>query len=73
MADISPIWAPSPERIASANLTSFMAAVSARWSRPLADYAALHRWSIDCPAEFWRSIWEFGEVRGEPGEIVVMG
>ncbi|NTW03689.1 MAG: hypothetical protein HGA19_20850, partial [Oscillochloris sp.] len=33
------------------------------WSLP--DYASLHRWSVEQPAQFWSSIWKFGEVRGE--------
>ncbi len=73
MDPVLPIWSPSPERIASANLTAFMTGAAARWQRSLPDYASLHRWSVDQPAEFWRSMWEFGEVRGEPGEVVVEG
>ena len=26
-------------------------------------YAALHRWSIEAPAEFWAALWDFCEVR----------
>jgi len=50
-----------------------MGAVAKRWGRHLPDYASLHRWSVDHPEEFWRSIWEFGEVRGDPGDTVVEG
>lgn len=73
MDPVLPIWLPSPERIASANLTAFMTGAAARWQRSLPDYASLHRWSVDQPAEFWRSMWEFGEVCGEPGEVVIEG
>jgi acetoacetyl-CoA synthetase len=73
MDNTSPIWTPSPERVTSANLTAFMAAVAKRWGRRLSDYTSLHRWSVDHPEEFWRSIWEFGEVRGDPGDTVVEG
>ena len=34
------------------------------------DYDGLHRWSIEQPDEFWKSIWEFGGVIGEPGDTV---
>jgi len=73
MDNTSPIWTPSPERVAGANLTAFMGAVAKRWGRHLPDYASLHRWSVDHPEEFWRSIWEFGKVRGDPGDTVVEG
>ena len=73
MGNVSAIWTPSPERIAGANLTAFMRVAAARWQRSLPDYAALHRWSVDHPEEFWRSMWEYGEVRGDPGPVVVAG
>jgi acetoacetyl-CoA synthetase len=34
-------------------------------------YAELHRWSIDQPEQFWRAVWEFTGVIGEPGDVVV--
>jgi len=69
----APLWSPSAARVADAIITSFMAAASARWGRPLADYSTLHRWSIDHPGEFWRSIWEFCGVIGVPGDVTVAG
>ncbi len=73
MGNISAIWTPSSERIAGANLTTFMRVAAERWGRSLPDYATLHRWSVDHPEEFWRSMWEYGEVRGDPGQVVVAG
>ncbi len=57
----SPLWAPSADRIARANLTRFISRF-----RPGADYGALWRWSVDCPAEFWPAVWEFCGVIAEP-------
>ena len=70
----APIWQPSAERIASTRLTAFMAAADKRWNRRLAsaDYSRLHAWSIEHPEEFWASVWEFGEVRGEMGSTLVI-
>jgi len=61
-----PIWTPSLFRIADANLTRFMAFVTAR-GVPVADCDALYRWSIDQPAAFWEALWEFAGVVGERG------
>jgi acetoacetyl-CoA synthetase len=71
---ITPIWQPSAQRIAGTRLTAFMAAAEKRWKRRLAsaDYSTLHTWSIEHPEEFWASVWEFGEVRGEMGSTVVI-
>ena len=55
-------WQPSAERIAASNLATF----AQRAGQPV-DYSALHRWSIDQPADFWSQVWDFAEVRGEKG------
>ena len=68
----TPVWQPSAERVAAANMTAFMAAAAARWQRRFDDYAGLHRWSVEHPEEFWVSVWEFGAVRGEMGRTVVV-
>lgn len=60
------LWQPSAERIAAANLTAF----AAKTGQP-ADYAALHRWSIEQPEAFWSQVWDFCEVRGEKGARVL--
>ena len=62
-----PLWAPSPERIARANLTAFRHHVRERWGAALDDYAGLHRWSVTEPAQFWQSVWSFCGVIGDPG------
>lgn len=50
-----------------------MAEAGSRWNRPLRDFRETHRWSIEHPDQFWRSVWEFGEVVGEAGQIVAEG
>jgi len=70
---MSPIWTPSAERIATANLTDFMARMESRWGRRFPDYATLHRWSVNYPEEFWRSIWDYAEVIGVPGRLTLTG
>jgi acetoacetyl-CoA synthetase len=65
----APLWTPSAERVARANLTAFMAAVEAEWRVRVPDYAALHRWSVEAPEQFWSSVWDFcgivAETRGD--------
>jgi acetoacetyl-CoA synthetase len=67
-----PLWTPSPERIRDARLTAFVRAVKMQSEWPPADYAALHRWSIEQPAEFWRAVWEFCGVIGKRGNIILL-
>ena len=66
-----PLWAPSAERIASANMTAFREAANTRWQLAMGDYDTLHAWSVEAPEQFWRSMWEFGKVVGESGDVVL--
>ncbi len=52
-------------------MSAFRDAANAHWGRRMADYADMHAWSIDQPAEFWRSVWAFGGVIGEAGDTVL--
>jgi len=65
----APLWRPSPERIAQANLTAFLAQVKRDWGAALGDYDALYRWSIEEMEKFWLSVWDFcgviAETRGD--------
>jgi acetoacetyl-CoA synthetase len=68
----APLWSPSAERIARANLTRFIAEVERRFSRRFADYDALHAFSIKQPEAFWRLMWDFGRIVAETrGDRVV--
>ena len=70
-AAIAPLWAPTPERIATAQLTRFMDSVAAAGGFDAqGDYFALHRWSVEHPDEFWRAVWSFTEIEGVAGEVV---
>ncbi len=65
-------WRPSQERIAASRLSAFIEEAQTRWGREFPDYAALHRWSIEHPDEFWLSLWDFAGVIGERGGAVVL-
>ena len=67
-----PLWTPSAERIAEANLTAFAQQAEKRWGTNLPGFDALHAWSVAKPEEFWVSVWEFGKVIGSRGERVLV-
>ncbi len=71
MADTAPLWTPTQDQIASAPMTAFMAAASARTGTEFTNYAELHRWSIDEREAFWSLIWDFCGIVGERGEAVL--
>ena len=41
-----PLWRPSADRIAAANLTRFRIEVAERWGVSVEDFARLHRFSV---------------------------
>ncbi|AOS97512.1 Acetyl-coenzyme A synthetase [Microbulbifer aggregans] len=65
----TPLWAPTPEAIAATQMDQFRRQVNERFGLSLADYDALHEWSVAEREEFWNTLWDFGEViadtRGE--------
>ncbi len=54
-----PLWRPSRERIAAANVTQFMAAVGEQWGVAIGTYRDLYGWSVSQPEQFWKSVWSF--------------
>ncbi|MCK8070564.1 acetoacetate--CoA ligase [Vibrio sp. 1CM23M] len=56
-----PIWQPSDQRIAHANVTRFMNNLDQQgvFERKLKNYTELHQWSVDQPESFWHNVWQF--------------
>ncbi len=65
MTEETPLWKPSRQRIAAANLTAFMRSAARRWGAEFADFDALHRWSVTHPEQFWTTLWDFAGVVAE--------
>jgi len=63
----TPLWEPSPELLAGAEMTRFMAWAGVRRGRPFADYGELWRWSVEDVEGFWAAIWDFCGVRASKG------
>ena len=65
----SPLWTPSPTRVAEANLTRFRAHLRAR-GVDLDAYGDLYAWSLREPERFWSESWDFFGIRGSRGRRV---
>ncbi|EGU45833.1 acetoacetate--CoA ligase [Vibrio splendidus] len=72
-----PVWQPSEQRIAGANLTRFIDNFDLselHLDRGIQSYAELHQWSVDQPESFWKNVWQFCGVVGSQGsEIQTQG
>jgi acetoacetyl-CoA synthetase len=65
--DDTPLWTPSPERVARTQVVAFMAEVGRRHGVAVNNYRELHAWSISYPDLFWDQVWDFCEVIGDKG------
>lgn len=65
-AHIQPLWSPNPATAGQTRMAQLIAA------QGKADYAELWQWSVDQPAAFWSTIWDFCGVQGEKGEAVLL-
>ncbi len=58
----TPIWTPTPERVAAAGMTRFRNWLTEHRGLEFADYEALHQWSLDQMEDFWLAFWDFTEI-----------
>ena len=65
-----PIWQPSEQRIAHANVTRFMDSLDQQGvlGRELQNYTELHQWSVEHPESFWQNVWQFCGIVGLQGD-----
>ena len=66
-----PQWLPSDAGVRDARITEFAAFVESRTGAEFADYAALHRWSVDDLDSFWRAVWSFFEVGADEPDVAL--
>ncbi len=70
-----PLWTPTAERITTTRLDAFRRLVNQRHGLQLADYPALHAWSVDKREAFWQAIVDFFGVRfsAQPAAVLREG
>jgi acetoacetyl-CoA synthetase len=59
----TPIWRPSPERLARAGMTRFIDWLRRERGLDFADYESLWRWSATEIEAFWACVWDFAGMR----------
>ena len=53
------LWQPDPADIGSLSVVDFRQSVASKYALALADYQALHRWSIQHRSEFWEEVRDY--------------
>jgi len=72
MTTESPLWSPSPERVEGSNLHRFMQCLKARRDLSIADYPALHAWSLERPDAFWFELAHFADIKADWADAPVL-
>jgi acetoacetyl-CoA synthetase len=67
------LWEPSKERIAAARMSAYLDWLARERQLRLTGYAELWRWSVDDLDGFWRSIWDYFDVRASAPPTAVLG
>jgi len=67
-----PLWVPSQECVKQANITRFMRFVNKKQGLEFDSYDQLYEWSIENVSEFWKAMWDFGEVKASRDYDVVV-
>lgn len=67
-----PVWSPDRNALTETSMARFARQGEERFGLELADYPALHQWSVDQPEQFWGLLWEvMGVISSEPYGCVV--
>ncbi|MFH1529264.1 MAG: acetoacetate--CoA ligase [Pseudomonadota bacterium] len=59
----TPLWTPTPQRVAGANMTRFQCVVNERYGLSLDGWEALRIWSVEHLQDFWAVFWDFAGIR----------
>lgn len=70
-----PLWTPTAERISATRMDAFRRFVNSRHRLALADYTALHAWSVSEREAFWQAIVDVFDIRfsQQPQAVVEEG
>jgi acetoacetyl-CoA synthetase len=68
-----PIWQPSDQRIAQANVTRFIGFLNRQdgLEPEIHNYSELHQWSVEQPESLWKNVWQFCGMVGVQGDTVL--
>src|SRR5215469_4069097 len=67
------LWTPSPERIATANMTAFMTWLRQTRGLDFAGYPDLWQWSVTDLEGFWQAIWDYNDIVVAERPTAVLG
>lgn len=70
VSDQNILWEPDKEQVTNAEITAFIGMLRDKGITKR-DYAELYDWSISHPQDFWSYYWDFAEIIGEKGLVIL--
>lgn len=67
----SPLWSPTEKQIKDTTLFDFKTKMEQKTGQNFPDYDSLWRWSIKDSETFWSEFWDYADIIGDKGEIVL--
>jgi len=67
------LWTPTPQRVASANMTAFMSWLKDTRGLEFTHYPDLWQWSVTETAAFWQAIWDYNDIIAEQPPAAALG
>lgn len=67
-----PMWVPDATQVAATRMDRFRREAEAAAGRDLPGTVELHEWSVREPDAFWRLVWDFFGIVGEPGSVAAV-
>jgi acetoacetyl-CoA synthetase len=67
------LWTPTPERVANANMTAYLAWLNQTRGLEFAGYPELWQWSVTETDAFWQSIWDYSNIIVTAQPTAVLG
>ncbi len=66
------LWKPSEERVKNSNMYRFMRYINEKYSQNFSEYNPLYQWSIENIPDFWKSMWDFAEIKASKSYYQVL-
>ncbi len=56
------LWQPNPAKMKQSQIYEFLHLIDEKYHLAEPTYAALHQWSVDNIADFWKEFWEYTQI-----------
>lgn len=71
MLGTTPLWQPSAQQIEQSLTQAFINTINEKYQQQISNFEQLWQWSVDNNAQFWTEIWQFTDIKGDLGEVIV--